>query len=285
MSLLNHERLCEGIAAEAGAFAKALSFVELDRMSPTCPEWTAGQLIVHLHQALGWAAELVETQAPAFRPPAGAVEGAGTGATDWTAAVAELAKDSPGRMDEDGEQVYDWLLDQADRLVAALRAAGPQGPVWTPFGPHLADFWASWAVMETAVHRADAELLAGRDFVLDAALSQDSIDYWLRSLADPATAPFFDPRVANLAGTGQTLLFRVTDPVRDTADSWLITRTPDGPQTVVAPPAGTAADVTVTGPAAQLLLLLKRRAPIDDSEVAVTGEAALLRHWVENALT
>lgn len=285
MSLIEHDHLCDGIAAEASAFTKALSFVELDRLSPSCPDWTAGQLVVHLHQALGWAAELVETRAAAFVPPGGAGQDAGNGSTDWTRTVAALAKHSPAASGPDGEHVYDWLLDQADRLVAALRAAGPDGPVWTTFGEHRAAFWASWAVMETAVHRVDAELLAGREFVLDGRLSQDSIDYWLTSLGDPATKPFFDPRVANLAGSGQTLLFRVTDPAGQSVDSWLLTRTPDGPRIRTGTGIDTAADVTVSGRGAQMLLLLKRRAAIGEAEVTVSGDGALLRHWVENALT
>ncbi|BFV58654.1 maleylpyruvate isomerase family mycothiol-dependent enzyme [Kitasatospora sp. CMC57] len=290
MAVASFDRLCTGITDEAGGLAKALSAVELDHPSPTCPGWTAGQLIGHLHQALSWAAGLVETRAVAFVPPANAAAGAGTGDADWTDAVDDLARRALDGFTggDDREALSAWLLGAADRLADALRDAGPDGPVWTTFGPHRAGFWARWGALEAAVHRADAELLAGRefgpDFGLDPELSYDSVGLWLTALGDPATEPFYDPRVVNLRGSGETLLFQVVDAPSGEVGRWLVTRTPEGPRTAVAPAEGTAADVTVRGDAAALLLVLKGRIPSTTPEVTVTGDAALLDHWLANAL-
>ncbi|MHC5909122.1 hypothetical protein ACVNF4_35440 [Streptomyces sp. S6] len=40
--------------------------------------------------------------------------------------------------------------------------------------------------------------------------------------------------------------------------------------------------VTVTGRAGDLLLLLKRRVPVREAAVEVTGDARLLGHWLEH---
>ncbi|MFF7635774.1 maleylpyruvate isomerase N-terminal domain-containing protein [Kitasatospora sp. NPDC008050] len=285
---LAHDRLCDGIADEARQFVRALETVPLDHPSTTCPGWTAGHLIGHLHQALGWGALLVETEAPQFVPPTGAAEGAGAGDADWATAVNDLAQGSISQFAGDGgrDRLSAWLTDEADRFVHALRSGGPHSPVWTTYGPHEAHFWSRWGAMETAVHRADAELLAGRDFELAADLSYDAIDFWFSALGDPATIPFYDPKVTNLRGTGETLLFRVTDAPDDAPSAWLITRTPEGPRprTDLAA-AGHPADVTVTGSCADLLLLLKRRLPATTPALTVTGTPALLTHWLTNALT
>ncbi|MFJ9518119.1 maleylpyruvate isomerase N-terminal domain-containing protein [Kitasatospora sp. NPDC101801] len=284
----DYRRLSDGIAEEANLLVRALETVELDRPSPTCPGWTAGHLAEHLHQALAWGTMLVEVRAPQFIPPTGAAEGAGQGETDWTDAVNDLALGSPAQFgDEDGrDKLTAWLIDGAERFVAALRDSGPHAPVWTTFGPHETAFWARWGAMEVAVHRADVELLAGREFQLSADLSYDAVDFWLAALSDPATVPFYDPKVTNLRGAGETLLFRATDAPPDAPSAWLVTRTPDGPRAETDPVATAgSADVVVTGGCADLVLLLKRRLPATDPAITVTGESALLTHWLANALT
>src|ERR1700759_2539304 len=123
MSGLPHDRLCAGIESEVHLFAEALCDVAPSCPSPTCPGWTAGVLAGHVHQALGWAAGLVETRSPVFVPP-GPVDGDGTAGDDWTQQVDELARALPRSPSDPGVRT-EWLDRCAARLGGALRDAGP----------------------------------------------------------------------------------------------------------------------------------------------------------------
>lgn len=93
----------------------------------------------------------------------------------------------------------------------------------------------------------------------------DGISEWLSLAARPEITAF-RPSMAALRGTGQTLLLRA-------GETWLITRTPDGLR--VTGEDGPA-DVTVTGTARELLLVLTHRLPLD--QVTVTGDRDLIDH-------
>ncbi|WP_369639575.1 SCP2 sterol-binding domain-containing protein [Nocardia sp. JMUB6875] len=82
-----------------------------------------------------------------------------------------------------------------------------------------------------------------------------------------------------IRGTGQTLQWLATD-IADGA--WFVERRPDG----AAWQLGTRpADVTVSGPARSLLLILTRRLPLTDgeaTEISVAGDIGLAQHWLDN---
>ena len=82
-----------------------------------------------------------------------------------------------------------------------------------------------------------------------------------------------------IRGTGQTLQWLATDTVNDGA--WFVERTPDGASWQ---PAARQADVTVTGPARSLLLILTRRLPLDDpdADTSVVGDTGVAQHWLDN---
>jgi len=84
-----------------------------------------------------------------------------------------------------------------------------------------------------------------------------------------------------IRGTGQTLQWRATD-TAEGAGAWFVERRPDG---ATWQPGTHQADVTVTGPARSLLLLLTRRLPLSDGETAnisVDGDTDLAQHWLDN---
>ena len=84
-----------------------------------------------------------------------------------------------------------------------------------------------------------------------------------------------------IRGTGQTLQWAATD-VADDAGAWLVERQPDG---ATWRPGTKQADVTVTGPAGALLLILTRRLPLADREAAgvgIDGATDLAQHWLDN---
>jgi hypothetical protein len=64
------------------------------------------------------------------------------------------------------------------------------------------------------------------------------------------------------------------------AGAWLVERRPDG---AAWRPGTGPADVTVTGPAGTLLLVLTRRLPLGEAGVVVDGDTGFARHWLDNS--
>jgi predicted lipid carrier protein YhbT len=84
-----------------------------------------------------------------------------------------------------------------------------------------------------------------------------------------------------IRGTGQTQQWLATDVAND-AGAWFVEQRPDG---ATWQPGTQQADVTVTGPAQSLLLILTRRLPLTDREAtdfSVDGDADLAQHWLDN---
>ncbi len=83
-----------------------------------------------------------------------------------------------------------------------------------------------------------------------------------------------------IRGTGQTLQWLATD-ATDDAGAWFVEQRPDG---ATWQPGTQPADVTVTGPAQSLLLVLTRRLPLADREanVSVDGDSDLAQDWIDN---
>lgn len=84
-----------------------------------------------------------------------------------------------------------------------------------------------------------------------------------------------------IRGTGQSLQWLAAD-TADGAGAWFVEQRPDG---ATWQPGTRSADVTVTGPARSLLLILTRRLPLADREatnISVDGDAGLAQHWLDN---
>jgi uncharacterized protein (TIGR03083 family) len=232
-------RIAEGLHEHTAAFAKAVAGADPETVVPTCPDWPLRVLVGHIGQAHRWAAGIVASGPAPVPDPFDAEPG------EWSS----------------------WLREGADQLADAVLAAGDR-PVWTYLGERKAAFWLRRMTHDTCVHYADAALATGTPFTVAPDLAADAISEWLAVLADPA-ARTIRPAFAELRGSGQTLSFR-TD-----TEGWLVTRTPDGVEWT----RGTGvADATLTGPVADLLLVLTRRRPPD--LVTVAGDRALLDHWL-----
>jgi predicted lipid carrier protein YhbT len=64
--------------------------------------------------------------------------------------------------------------------------------------------------------------------------------------------------------------------------AWFVERNPDG---ATWQPGTRQTDVTVTGPARSLLLVLTRRLPLADRDttgISVDGDTGLAQHWIDN---
>lgn len=241
------DRLVDGLAEVTDAFVGAVSGVDPQATVPTCPEWKVRDLVGHIGQAYLWSAGLVRSRAAAPPP--------------------DPRDEEPG----DPREWPTWLGDSAAELVAAVADTGPETTVWTFLGDRPARFWLRRMICDATVHVADAAAAGNRPFRISTQLATEAIGEGLE-LISAAGAADLKPDLGELRGDGQTLAFRPTD----AGPGWLVTRTPGG---VTSERRTAAADVTVTAPAADLLLLFSRRITPDDPRTTITGDRALLEHW------
>ncbi|MBE8524986.1 maleylpyruvate isomerase family mycothiol-dependent enzyme [Amycolatopsis sp. H6(2020)] len=240
---MDNASLAAGLHQHTAGFAEAVGSADPDERVPTCPEWPLRVLTGHIGQAHRWAASIVR---------------------DGPSPVPDPFDADPGAP----EKWSDWLREGAEDLEDAVKAAGDT-PVWTFFGLQPARFWLRRMLHDTTIHHADAALATGKSFTVAPDLAADAISEWLEVLSDPVTASI-KPDFAELRGVGQTLLLEPGD-----GTGWLITRTHGGVRwTRESKPA----DVTLTGPVQDLLLVLTRRLPAD--RVTVIGDQALAAHWL-----
>jgi uncharacterized protein (TIGR03083 family) len=134
-----------------------------------------------------------------------------------------------------------------------------------------ASWWIRRRLHEATVHRADAAIALGAPYQLPAELAADGISEWLgrlageQALGQPPALP-----------AGASLALRATD--QDLTES---TRTvfghPEGLRWTGRPG---SADLTLSGPATDLLLALLRRRPVEDTGISLQGDAELWRSWL-----
>ncbi|MGH3918160.1 MAG: maleylpyruvate isomerase family mycothiol-dependent enzyme [Pseudonocardiaceae bacterium] len=257
MARLRDDRYLDALTAQSALFAEALTGADLQQRVPTCPDWTLHQLAEHVGQAHRWVTAIVARRCTSLPEP---------GEVVVTAAP------------EDPAGLVTWLRAGAGELVDAIRATGPQTPVWSWADDHSAGFWARRMAHETAVHRADLELALGREFALEPELAADAISEWLSLLSLPQAVEY-RPELAELRGNGEILHLHSTDPGLGEAGEWIVRRTPSGP---VWEHGHSKGAVAVRGAVVDLLLVLLRRVPAGQAPIEVLGDAAVLAHWLEH---
>jgi uncharacterized protein (TIGR03083 family) len=252
---LSTDRLHASLEADTAAIAAIVAEQALSLPIPTCPEWTLKQLATHVGRAHRWAALITRTRSQ----------------------VAIPFRDVPdGKFPEDPADQAPWVRAGARSLVEAVGEAGDE-LVWSFIGPVPGSFWSRRMTNETLVHRADADIAAGREPVLDAAQAADAIDEWLVDMSGPNPGSP-DPRAAALPA-GASMQVTATDPGLDGAGEWLIRNTGDG---VVVEPARGSADAVLSGPAGKLLLVFTRRLPVSDPAVSLDGDASIMTGWLDS---
>jgi uncharacterized protein (TIGR03083 family) len=259
MTELNADRARRAIVDHTRRLAESAVAAGPDTPVPTAPKWTVTDLVEHVGRTQHWVAEIIERRI-----------------TDPTQLPTELAALPAGP----GEWQA-WLSESAQRVADACSDDALDAPVFNPAadGRTGTRFWMSSMVNEAVVHGVDAAEAAGRPVDVDADVAAALIGNHLAML----TAPTWEMQRAESAhairGTGQTLQLLATDA---TDGAWSIERRPEG---ATWQPGTRPADVTLTGPAASLLLTLTRRLPLaagDAGDVRVEGDADLARHWIDN---
>lgn len=135
---------------EGQAFAECITLGPLDARVPSCTGWTLDDLARHLGRVHGWAGAATTANERPARP-----------VLDWPA-------DAPG--------LSDSFLAGLALLIDALD--GPaDAPAWSFAPGHgTLGFWQRRQLIETAIHRWDADAALGRAGTLNSDVAADGLD-------------------------------------------------------------------------------------------------------------
>jgi uncharacterized protein (TIGR03083 family) len=209
---------------------------------PTCPEWTLLDLVRHLGEVHRFWATAVDA-GPAAGPP------------DTSASASVEA--TP----QEREALVAWSAASTERLLSALREAGPDRGCWTWWAgsqsPQTSGAVARHQVQEAAVHTYDAQLTGGVPQPLPDEAALDGVDEFLATCCSTPSAWPHEPA---------TVDFHVTE-----GRSWRLSLSADGARaTRLATPGatpGTAVgegpDAAARGAARDLVLVLYDRIPVE----------------------
>ncbi|MGN6174287.1 MAG: maleylpyruvate isomerase N-terminal domain-containing protein, partial [Streptosporangiaceae bacterium] len=251
----------QAIVEHTRRLVQAASAAGPDAPVPTAPPWTITNLVEHIGQTQHWVAEIIERRI-----------------TDPTQLPTEFAV-----LPTDPREWQAWLSQSAQRVANACSDDALDAPVFNPAGDERTGtrFWMSSLLNEAVVHGFDAANAADRPANIDADIAVALISNHFAMLTSPTWAMQRPESAQALRGTGQTLQWLATD-TADDAGAWFVERRPDGASWK---PGTQQADVTVTGPARSLLLILTRRLPLTDAEatnISVDGPTDLAQHWLDN---
>lgn len=169
----------EAVRRDSLAFARAARSASLDASVPSCPEWTAADLIWHL------------TAVQYF----------------WACIVEDLVQDPdevPSLERPADEALADAYDTEAERLIAALTRRHPDDVCWSWHDEgHSVGWVRRRQAHEALIHRVDADLTAGHPSDIDLALAADGIDEILRVSIDLDSLP--DWATFEADGTGATV--------------------------------------------------------------------------------
>lgn len=222
---------------------------------PTCPKWTLADLVDHVGATQRMVTMLVGEQ--------------------LTEPSSAFARQAPGPTDP--AQWRAWLTDAAAEAKQAFDSVTDDTPVWDPSGAAAGvPFWSRRLFGEACVHRADAAVALGTQYELAPEHAVAALEDWLDTMTSRGYWENRPDFADAMRGGGQTLHFHATD----APGEWLARREPD---MVVLEHTHSEADVAVRGPAAELLLVICRRRPLDAAPtLEVQGDRALFDHWIDH---
>ncbi len=236
---MDRDQYLSSLRRDAAGLLAAIRDAGPDAAVPDCPGWTAADLAWHV---------------------AGVWE-------FWTMIVRDRLANPGEVVRTERPPTFEETVTFAERsagdLVAILTTTDPATPHWTWGRDKTTAFVLRRMAHETAVHRLDAERAAGRSSAIDPELASDGVDEFLFEFLrriDPAAA-----------AVGGSVHLHCTD----VAGEWLVVETGDG-STVSREHA--KGDVAIRGPAADLLLMLWRRIPLDAADVV--GDATVATRFL-----
>lgn len=254
---------------ESRRFAAVLADVEPGVAVPTCPDWSAADLVWHLTEVQWFWGSI-----------------AGGRILD-AADIEEVEADKPPR--PEGYRDLLALFDTArERLAVAVSEGPDDAPLWSWAADQSLGFTRRRQAHEALIHRVDAELTAGVPVSpLDPALAADGVDEAVRVMWAEM------PAWASFSTGGGVLAIEATD----TGNTWLVElgrmtgtstntgKTYDEPSIAILGSGSQEPDAVVRGRAADLNLWVWDRGStgIDRTgdESALDGLAALIAQGVQ----
>jgi len=248
---LSHEDYLDHIRTESARFRDVLADCDPAARVPSCPDWSAADLLWHLATVQRWWAQVL-----AARPA------------------------RPEEIDPPRPESYEELLTAYDewsrRLVDELEGADPADEAWNWSDDHTVGFILRRQAHEALVHRVDAEQAAGLESELDATLASDGVHEVLDVMYGGCPpwgtwTPGEGLVRVDVTDTGESFwlrfgVFEGTDPDSGTSyadeEDFHVVPAPDDDEL--------EPDVVVDGPAAALDLWLWSRG--DDAQVSVAGD-------------
>jgi uncharacterized protein (TIGR03083 family) len=245
---VDHLDYCDALEVEISRFADVLEKADFASPVPGCPDWSVGDLTLHLGTVHRWAERLVAT--------------------------AAAQRQSPKSMGLVLEPVNPlWIRDGGAALLEALRHGDPTAPMWTWGADQHLGWWSRRQLHETLVHRTDLEAASGITSQAPAQIAADAIDEFLGNLESAAA---FSPLVRDIRGAGEVLEI-TTD---DTDKAWSVQLTPDAFEISSR---SESSDAQLSGLALDVLLVLYRRIPLPTSRVTSSGSQELVRFWLNHS--
>lgn len=220
------------VVARQTAALAAAAEGRLEAPVPWCPGWRVAELVDHLSEVQRFWCDVVENR-------------------------RQRREDISPLRPPDGTDPVGWLAEGGERLAAALAAADPGEPVWTWASDQTAGFVQRRQAHEAAVHRWDGEKAVGEATPIDPALAADGLDEFFE-----VHIPMNDTVVT---GDGESIAIVPSD----AGDPWGVRLGPGGPKIRRGAAAG---DAVLSGPAADLLLVMWRRLPV--TTVRLNGDPA-----------
>ena len=257
MTRLPAARYLDHLETESQRFRDVLADCDPAARVPSCPDWTAADLLWHL------GAEVQDF---------------------WTWVVTHRPRHPrEGHEEPARPTAYADLLaffdERSAALVAALRGADPADEAWTWAPEQTVGFTCRRQAHEALVHRVDAELTAGARSPLDPELATDGIDEVLAVMYGGS------PSWGSFHGLPHHLRIDVTDtgtPVwvqlgRFTGTDPDSGRVHDEEDIEVVEDPGTEPDAVISGPSDALLLRFWRRG--DGAQTHLAGNLEIVDHF------
>lgn len=216
---------------------------DLGAAVPSCPGWTLADLLYHVgevHELWAEIARRGETGQPT---------------------EAEYP-DPPRPSDADLPQ---WAAGCTERLITAIDKLDPAQPLWNwSQAPKVGAFVARRMAHETAVHRVDGQLASGTPNPIDRELAVDGIDEYLKVF------------LASAGAYARAEEGAIRFAPSDHPHTWTAVLAAPGP--TMHRDVGSPADLTVRGPASDVLLAMWLR----DADVTFDGDESLWEAWREH---
>lgn len=242
------------VSSEGELFAAAAERGELSVDIAACPGWDMRELVRHLGLIHLWAAANV-----AFPDP------------DWLD-IEHLEELEPAWPElavwPDDDHLVAWYRVTLLNLIRVLETA-PADITAATFlpAPSPLSMWSRRQASEIAIHRFDAESSRGMTTRFEPKFASDMLDELVSGFAPRPRARALgidEPRVIHVQA-------------EDTNDHWYLTI---GNERTVTERQGDDADLTLTGTAASLYLLLWNRTP--EESVTMSGDGDLMDLWRAN---